>query len=192
MSLRFPSRQRSLLRSPQMRWVSLLAASVCAAIMLCALPAHAAKFGKLTKENKRADSREIERLEDEWRQALLTSDSVMLEKLLADDFLGISANGTLSDKQQYLRRIGGREHIFSTMDQLTLKVRMQGSSAIVVSEARVTGQLDGSPIAGVYRYTRVYGRKPGGPWKVVNFEATRVSGEVESKKEMHGGTPVQH
>ncbi len=136
-----------------------------------------------------SEQQQVLRVEDEVRRALLAADSGTLDRLLADDFLGISANGTLSDKQQYLRRIGKKEHQFSRIDVTDSKIRVQPNSAIVVSTAEVTGKLDTSPINGTYRYTRVYSREQDGSWKLRNFEATRVSGAAQD--EMRHGVPVR-
>ena len=130
----------------------------------------------------------IEQLEDQIRLALLAGDAPSLDKILADDFLGISANGTLSDKQQYLRRVGKHEHQFSRIDVVDRKVRIQPSSAIVVTTAEVVGTLENTPVNGTFRYTRVYSREINGAWKLRNFEATRVSGQVVD--ELRRGTPV--
>jgi ketosteroid isomerase-like protein len=170
--------------------------AMAAAVVLCLLAAPMAAVAKaektvrLKKENKRSDSKAIEGLEENWRQALLKSDTALLEKLLAEDFLAISANGTLSDKQQYLRRLGEHDNAFSRIDLMDVKVRLQPASAIVISQARVTGQLNGRPIDGIYRYTKVYDRSPNGQWHVVNFEATRVSGPHIDESDMHRGMPL--
>ena len=66
--------------------------------------------------------------------------------------LGIAANGTLSDKQQYMRRISKHEHQFSRIQITDRKVRLQSLSAVVVSTASVTGRLDSNPLNGIYRY----------------------------------------
>jgi ketosteroid isomerase-like protein len=173
-----------------------IARALVAAALLCLLlspvfHASAEKTLKLKKENKRMESREIESLEESWRQALLRSDTAQLEKLMGDDFLAISANGTLSDKAQYLRRLGSHSNQFSRIDLMDTKVRVQSTSAIVTSQARVTGQLDGHAIDGVYRYTKVYARTVGGQWHVLNFEATRVSGPHIDETDMHRGIPLE-
>jgi ketosteroid isomerase-like protein len=171
-----------------------IARALAAAVVLCllsgALSASAEKTVKLKKENKRMESREIESLEESWRQALLKSDTTQLEKLMGDDFLAISANGTLSDKEQYLRRLGSHSNQFSRIDLMDTKVRVQPTSAVVTSQARVMGQLDGHTIDGIYRYTKVYARTQGGQWRVLNFEATRVSGPHGGETDMHRGMPI--
>lgn len=169
-----------------------LAATVALCLVAGALcTASADKTVKIKKENKRMESREIENLEESWRQAMLKSDTATLEKLLGDDFLAISANGTLSDKEQYLRRLGSHTNQFSRIELMDTKVRVQPTSAVVISQARVIGQLDGRPIDGIYRYTKVYGRSAGGPWRVLNFEATRVSGPHGEDTDMHRGMPLE-
>ena len=140
--------------------------------------------------NGKLDQQAIFGIEDQIRVALLAGDSTVLDRVLADDFLGISANGTLSDKQQYLRRIGKREHSFTRIDTVERKIRLQPATAIVTTTANVTGNLDGLPIAGMFRYTRVYARQPSGNWRVINFEATRVSGLGGS--DLNRGIPVGH
>ena len=166
----------------------LLAFCLTGAACLCTVPPlHAFKI-KPHRSGK-ADQQAIVGIEDQIRTALLSADSVSLDKVFADDFLGISANGTLSDKQQYLRRIGKHEHQFTRMDIVDRKIRVQPSTAIVTSTANVQGNLDGTNIQGTFRYTRVYARQPAGDWKVINFEATRVSG-AHGNGDLNRGIPM--
>ena len=148
-----------------------------------------AKQNKPHKESKRADTREIEALEAKWRDAMVKGDSAELEPLLAEDFFGISSNGTVSDKGQYLQRLTSHNNQFSAIELMDQKVRMQPTTVIVVSQARVIGQLNGRPINGVFRYTKVYGREAGA-WRVLNYEATRVSGSHADDSDMRLGTPL--
>jgi len=183
MDLRFLNPFR-IFRAARAACLLLLAAGM---LMPCA---HAGeKQVKLKKESKRSEAREIESLETQWREALVKGDSSSMEKLLADDFLGISSNGTVSDKMQYLQRISKRQNQFSRIDLMDQKVRMRPTTAVVTSQARVIGQLDGHRIDGIFRYIKVYGRGSGG-WRVLNFEATRVSGPRADETEMHRGVPM--
>ncbi|MEZ2348078.1 nuclear transport factor 2 family protein [Terriglobus sp. RCC_193] len=166
-----------------------VAAVLC--LLLCGsvvLSACADKPAKPKKENRRAESHQIEMLEQSWLQALTKADTAVLEKLMAEDFLAISANGTLSDKQQYLQRVSTGVNSFRSIDVMDIKVRMQPSAAVVVSQVRVLGQLDSHPVNAVFRYTKVYGRASNGQWRVLNLEATRVSGPDEMG--MHRGMPL--
>jgi hypothetical protein len=55
--------------------------------------------------------KKIEALELEWRQAQVTNNVAELDRLLSDDYLGVTANGTLETKADELtkRRGGFRE-----------------------------------------------------------------------------------
>jgi ketosteroid isomerase-like protein len=156
----------------------------------CAYAARGDKALKEHKESKRSESREIEGLEATWRDAMTKGDVPSLDRLLSDDFLAISASGTLSDKQQYLHRLGSRQNAFSVIEPIDMKVRILPDTAIVTSQVRVVGQLDSRPINGIYRYTKVYRRGPAGQWRVLNFEATRVSGSRNDDVDLYRGMPL--
>ncbi|MGI4755817.1 MAG: nuclear transport factor 2 family protein [Janthinobacterium lividum] len=169
-----------------------------AAVLLCFLcgswgvKALADKKFKAPRQTRRAETRLIENLEEQWRTALINADASAMEKLISEDFLAISARGTLSNKQQYLQRITNRATQMSAIELLDLQVRVQPASAVAVSQARVSGVLEGRPIQGTFRYTKVYQRSSAGTWRITNFEATRVSpGTSALPNDMDRGTPLQ-
>ena len=124
--------------------------------------------------------KEIEGLELDWRQAQLTNNISMVDRLLADDYLGISANGTLETKADELAtRRSGSLHI-TELDLSDIKIRIYGDTAVVTSKAELVGKKGDRDISGRYRYTRVYSNRAG-QWRIVSFEASRVSGEPEAK-----------
>ena len=168
----------------------------CAVLLMCmgavTLPQLSAeKQGKLHKEGRRAETREIEALEQQWRTALLQADTSTLDKLLADDFLSVSSNGTLTDKQQYLARLSKHTNRFSSLDLIDLKVRVRPGTAVAVSQTHLIGSIDGHAVDGLFRNTRVYGRSPNGQWRILNSEATRVSGQDKGDGDLEGGTPLR-
>ena len=116
----------------------------------------------------------IDQLEDKWRNAILKGDAVTMETLLADDYTGITAFGTLQSKEETLASLGsGRLHL--TMMNITdRKVRFYGTTALVTSLATVEGVTPDGNVTGNYRYSHVYVKDPQGDWKIVNFEASRV------------------
>ena len=144
---------------------------------------------KAPKDSRRSETHAIETLEEQWRTAVVDGDSVLMNKLLSDDFLGISARGTLSDKQQYLQHIATHATQFSSFNVMDMKVRVQPASAVAVSQAHITGQLEGAPVEGTFRYTKVYARDGAG-WKITNFEATRTSTPLAGERDMSSGVPL--
>ncbi len=157
-------------------------------MLLIAVPAHALlTHGKGGR--KKSDTRAIQALESQWNAALMHGDAAAMSPILADDFLGVSANGTLTDKAQYLKRVSAGRYVFRKIDVEESKTRLHDDTAIVVTLAEIEATMEGIELAGKYRYTRVYRRIPTGGWKLINFEATRVSGAGEG--DLRGGVPIK-
>lgn len=153
------------------RWLS-TAALVLLVVCCCGVPAFARQ--QQHKEHKRDYKREIEVLEEQWRVAQIAGDEVAMERLLAPDYLGISMTGQVNDRTQQLERMRAKHLILTKIDLSDRKIKLVGSVAIVTSLARIEGSIDGTPMNGMYRYTRIYRRYPDGSWKITNFEVTRV------------------
>jgi ketosteroid isomerase-like protein len=125
--------------------------------------------------------KEIEALEMQWREAQLSNDVSVMDRLLADDYIGISASGIIETKPEALAlRRAGTLHI-TALDLNDLKVRIYGDTAVVTSQANLEGTNGASNISGKYRYTRVYNRRYG-QWKIVSFEASRIHDTNEREK----------
>ncbi len=117
--------------------------------------------------------KQVEALETQWRIAQVNGDIPTLERLLADDYIGITANGTVQTKDEALAAIRNKTFALSKIDLSEVKARIHGDTAVVTSKAQVEGTLDGVDMSGTYRYTRVYVRKLG-TWQITNFEVTRI------------------
>jgi hypothetical protein len=113
-------------------------------------------------------------LEDEWHSAMLTNDTGTVDRLLADDFVGIGPDGTISSKADELAARRGGLRKFSQLDVLERKIRVYGTTAVVTSRAVVAGVYDDMPLTGEFRYTRVYNLSHG-QWRIVSFEASPVT-----------------
>jgi ketosteroid isomerase-like protein len=136
------------------------------------IPGYAMAIPLLHREDRL--HREIENLEAQWRTAVLQNDVATVNRLLADDYLGINPNGTLETKADALalRRAGTMK--ISSMDPINMKVRVYGDTAVVTSQVQVEGHDGDRDISGRYHYTRVYTHRSG-EWKVVSFEASRIA-----------------
>lgn len=117
---------------------------------------------------------QVEQLEQVWRTAELNADATAMDKLLSDDFVGITMTGQVVTKTQQLERLRRRTTVLSKIDLKVEHVKLIGMTAIVQSLAQVDGSNEGTPMHGTFRYTRVYSRQPSGAWQITNFEATRV------------------
>ena len=145
--------------------------SILFVLALCVVLAQPA-FG-LPKRDNHAVHKQIEALEEQWRQAIISNNVTEMDHLLADDYIGISANGTVETKAQALAQRKAGTVLIKTLDINDLKVRVYGDTAVVTSKADLEGTNGQSDISGNYRYTRVYNRRLG-QWKIVSFEASRI------------------
>jgi ketosteroid isomerase-like protein len=162
-----------------------VAVLITVAAGFCSQPAFA--FHSLPLHEKKHEAkRQVEALEEEWRTAQLAGDVAAMDKLLSDDYIGISMTGQVNTKAQQLDRVRNHKVVLSRLDLEEMQVKLVGSIAIVTSKAQVEGTNDGVPVQGTFRYTRVYQRLPSGQWKITSFEATRVP---DSRGSLHGNHP---
>ncbi|MGB7189567.1 MAG: nuclear transport factor 2 family protein [Acidobacteriaceae bacterium] len=159
-------------RTPPAPRASQRTASVLLAAVFCLLVSPPA-WALLPRRDAHAVRKQIESLEMQWRDAVVTNNVRQMEHLLADDYLGISANGTVETKAEELaqRRAGTIRIQSLTLNDI--KVRVYGKTAVVTSRAELTGVNGQSDISGNYRYTRVYNKRFG-QWKIISFEASRM------------------
>jgi ketosteroid isomerase-like protein len=129
---------------------------------------------------------QIASLEEQWRTATLTADAAKMDKLLSDDYVGISWTGQVNTKQMQMDRLTSRSLTIKSMDLSDFKVKVVGPVAIVTSRAEVTGTMDGRALDGQFRFTRVYQRVQPGTWKITNFEATRIPNGMHHGRGDHG------
>lgn len=140
------------------------------------------------REKKHDAKRQVEALEEQWRTAQLAGDIAVMDKLLSDDYIGISMTGQVHTKAQQLDRARNHKLVFTKLEDLgERQVKLVGSIAIVTSMAEIEGTNDGIPVKGTFRYTRVYQRLPSGEWKITSFEATRVP----SRDALHSGKDAE-
>jgi ketosteroid isomerase-like protein len=134
-----------------------------------------AQHGHRPHEPKRMERKQVEMLEQQWQQAMLSDDVSAMDKLLSDDYLGVTAGGDLVTKSQQLDRMRKRQVTVTKLDTTEVKFKLIGQIAIVTSLTQIEGVADGRDIKGGFRTTRVYQRLPAGVWKLTSFESTRVA-----------------
>jgi len=130
---------------------------------------------------KHENRHEIERIEEAWRSAVLKADIPAMEALLTDDYMAITASGTLETREKTLANVRTGVNHFTSIDLSERKLRFYGTTVLVTSRAEVRGTSGSRDISGSYRYTHVYARDAQGKWKIVSFEASRIRDPDEHK-----------
>ncbi len=156
--------------------------ALLAAFQVYALPPkpQAPKPG-IPRSERHETRHEIDHLEEAWRTAALKHDATAMGALLSDDYIGITANGTLQSKDETLAGLRSGAMQFTQMDLSDRKVRFYAQTAVVTSRAEVNGTGFSGEIAGSFRYTRIYVRDAKGIWKIVSFEASKIRESGDKK-----------
>lgn len=159
-------------------WTFRLAFSLLAVLALAGSVSHA-----MPRAERHETRHEIDHLEDLWRDAILGNNVKAMDALLADDYMAITANGTLESKEEALANLRNGVVQFKSIEFSDRKVRFYGTTALVTSRAEVVGTAEGGDLSGSYRFTRVYARDANGTWRVVSFEASRIRDPNDHKHE---------
>jgi ketosteroid isomerase-like protein len=129
-------------------------------------------------KQKKTYKQVIAQLEAQYIKAVSTNDVATVERMLADDYIGISAQGMVATKQQTVDRIKNRQMVVSKLDVLDQKIYIHANTAIVTSEVEIDAVNNATtpptPVHSQFRYTRVYLRFASGTWRIVNFESTHT------------------
>lgn len=121
---------------------------------------------------------EIVAAEAQIRAAQLDADVVALERLISEDLLFTGPDGQLGTKAQDLEAHGSGVVRFRSHQPEELRVR-RVSADVAVSALRVRLEVEvaGTLLRGTYRYTRVWAREGGSPWRVIGGHVSEVPNE---------------
>jgi ketosteroid isomerase-like protein len=112
-------------------------------------------------------------LEQQIRRAVIKGDTSILERYLADDYVGIGPNGNAADKSKTIQELKDGTVKYSAIDVTEENVRMYGDTGIYTGRGDVKLTINGQPQTADVRVTIVW-LKQNGQWKRVSFQATRV------------------
>jgi ketosteroid isomerase-like protein len=142
---------------------------------LCAL-AFAMMAPPFAPESRAAQSepQKLIELEREWNAALHRRDVGFIGKVLAEEFVVITADGQRGTRAQELALAAefNQQIDSTTLDEFTVKI--YGNTAIVWFTEHLVGPKQGRPTAVTYRYTDVFVRRAG-RWQCVASQGTRVA-----------------
>lgn len=100
------------------------------------------------------------------RRAQLTNDTDTLDQLLDDALVFTGPDGALYGKADDLNAHRRRWLRLSRLEPSEERVQCFGPIAVVSVRMEMAGSFKGTPIAGPYRYTRVWCERPDG-WRIV-------------------------
>lgn len=119
------------------------------------------------------EQQELARLADKWATAELQSDTAALERILADNFVGVGPLGFLLTKPEWLARTqsGDLKYTAHAVDEVT--VRTYDGAAIVICRLTQQAAYRGNPINAQLRTTLVFVRQQG-QWQLAGLHFCNI------------------
>jgi uncharacterized protein (TIGR02246 family) len=116
----------------------------------------------------------IRRLDEERIQAQIHADAAALDRLYAEDFIGVGPSGTVRTKPQVIADFTSGNLKFQSITTDEVQVRVYGNTAVETGLSTMTGQDKGKDVPRDTRFTRVW-VKERGAWRLVaNHYSTRT------------------
>ena len=110
---------------------------------------------------------EIKTVDRERIHAQVNADAVALDRIYADDFIGIGPSGTLRTKKDVLSDFTSGSLKFQSITTDDVRIRVYGNAAVETGLSTMKGQDAGKVVPEENRFTRVW-IKQGGRWRLVS------------------------
>lgn len=116
----------------------------------------------------------IENLEERLRQAMLNSDLLMLDELIAEDLVFTMHTGLLINKQADLEAYRSGRQKLTKLNSHDRQIHHYGDCAVVTVKMALAGTYNEQAFSGNYRYTRVWAKQQQ-RWQVVAGHVSQVT-----------------
>ena len=108
----------------------------------------------------------IRQLDHERIQAQIGADAVALDRIYADDFIGVGPSGTVRTKTQVISDFTSGDLKFQSITTDEVQVRVYENTAVETGLSTMVGQDKGKAVPHNTRFTRVWVRQQG-HWRLV-------------------------
>lgn len=117
----------------------------------------------------------IRQLDSERIQAQIGADAVALDRIYADDFIGVGPSGTVRNKSQVISDFTSGNLKFQSITTDEVQIRVYENTAVETGLSTMVGQDKGKAVPRDTRFTRVW-IKQQGRWRLVsNHYSIRVT-----------------
>jgi ketosteroid isomerase-like protein len=106
--------------------------------------------------------------ERQWAESVATGDASVVERILADDFVGVDPKGRLYDKATMVSDTRDAPNYFVSNRANEIKVRFYGDAA-VAQGSETWERRTGDPLRGRFVWTDTWLRR-NGKWQIVAAE----------------------
>ena len=100
---------------------------------------------------------------DDWAQAIAIGDTVTIDRIMADDFVGVSSRGELYDKKTLIKESIESANLFKP-EVYNVTIRFFGKAAVAQGNETWTKLSDSTNTKSIWTDTWIYRN---GEWKIV-------------------------
>jgi ketosteroid isomerase-like protein len=134
--------------------------------MLGSLLLLAAVSAQALGQSQSAVAEEIRKLDRERIQAQVNADAAALDRIYADDFIGVGPSGTVRMKKDVLSDFTSGSLKFQSITTDEVRIRVYGNAAVETGLSTMKGRDADKVVPEENRFTRVW-IKQGGRWRLV-------------------------
>jgi len=147
---------------------------VIAVVILAAMSIALAQRQSAKRDQRRNVEQAIRRLDKERIQAQVHADAEAIDRIYADDFIGVGPSGTVRTKPQVIADFTSHDLKFQSITTEEVQVRVYGNTAVETGRSTMTGQDKGKDVPRDTRFTRVWVKQQG-RWRLVaNHYSIRI------------------
>ena len=147
---------------------------VIAVVILAAMSIALGQRQSANRDQRKNVEQAIRRLDNERIQAQVHADAAALDRIYADDFIGVGPSGTVRTKPQVIADFTSGDLKFQSITTEEVQVRLYGNTAVETGRSTMTGQDKGKDVPRDTRFTRVW-VKQRGRWRLVaNHYSIRI------------------
>lgn len=153
-----------------MKWTLVLAALTLALISIAP-----GQEPSASRDQNSSIERTIRQLDNERIQAQIGADAVALDRIYADDFIGVGPSGTVRTKPQVISDFTSGALKFQSITTDEVQVRVYENTAVETGLSTMIGQDKGKAVPRETRFTRVWVKEQG-RWRLVaNHYSLRIA-----------------
>src|ERR1041385_7740899 len=136
------------------------------ALFLAVVPMGLGQEPIASTDQKGGVEQAIRQLDNERIQAQIHADKTALDRIYADDFIGVGPSGTVRTKPQVLLDFTSGDLKFQSITTDEDQVRVYGNTVVETGLSTMTGQDKGKTVPRDNRFTRVWVKQQG-RWRLV-------------------------
>jgi ketosteroid isomerase-like protein len=140
---------------------------VLAVLVLTAASISLGQEQSARRDLRRSVGQAIRQVDHERVQAEIGADAAALNRIYADDFIGIGPSGAVRTKAQVIADFTSGDLKFQSITTDDVRVRVYGNTAVETGRSTMIGQDRGKAVPRDNRFTRVW-IKQFGRWRLVS------------------------